>query len=187
MAIESDTIQIDVGEDCTVNVTVAEVTDLFSWQAIIVYNHTILNFTGARLPPGNVFDGKTPIFPDPLSSAINETSSYCMIGASMLLGEPFNGTGILCEVEFTGISLGESTLHLALEPVMGRTSKLEDSEGNPIAFDISDGYIVVIPEFPSFLIAPLLILATIVAVIIGKRLRQEEKSTHNYEHPSVAF
>ena len=77
------------------------------------------------------------------------------------------------------MNLGNSSILIATQPIKGRESLLQDSEGELMPFTVDDGLIAVIPEFPLFLFAPLFMLVTLIVVILRKWLRQEKPTTTN--------
>lgn len=135
LAIEPPTTMIKRGEWFVIKITLTNVTDLYAWQVSIAYNNTILNCSEAWLPSGHIFDGK---------SFFNVTDlwpTYTLIGAT-LTGRPettFNGSGVLCQLNFTSISVGNCSLYFC------PPTKLEDSWGQPIDFIVEDCEVVVSP------------------------------------------
>jgi hypothetical protein len=85
----------------TLNITVVDVTDLFTWQVGIQWDPTILNYSSIDLPSDHVFAGKTYYEIGPDLSQINEGKVYY----SLVLAQPttptFNGTGTLCQLNLT--------------------------------------------------------------------------------------
>ncbi|MCK4482252.1 hypothetical protein KAU55_03430 [Candidatus Bathyarchaeota archaeon] len=81
------------------------VTDLFAYQVHLTVNDTFLNITNAWLPTWNsswVFDGITtmqvaPAFYDLDTDGVTEAVK---IGDTILLGDRFNGSGLLAVIEF---------------------------------------------------------------------------------------
>lgn len=163
-------------ETFTVNVTVTDVTDLFAWQVIILWNNSTLNLTSASLPPYHVFSYATmglEYLPFGPQTDLENAEGRAVLYGATLMGETetFNGTGVLCQLEFVGVAEGESALHIQVEEdpsPPAAFSKLEDSEGSSIEFATSDGSITVIPEFPVSLIVPLLIIVTTTAILFKK-------------------
>jgi hypothetical protein len=105
-------INVANGETFTVNVTISNVTDLYTWQIKLSFDPTILHCTGAWYPSDNVFAGKETVTVNPV---INETEGYvlygcCLLGASQ---ETFNGNGTLCQIQFKALSPGNSSLEFS--------------------------------------------------------------------------
>jgi len=87
------------GTIITLNITVANVTDLFTWQVAVHWDPTLLNYSNIFLPSDHVFAGETiyPMGPD--ISYTEGTVIYAVaLGAGM---ETFNGTGTLCQLNLT--------------------------------------------------------------------------------------
>ncbi|MEM3361633.1 MAG: cohesin domain-containing protein, partial [Candidatus Bathyarchaeia archaeon] len=87
-----------VGDTITINVTVNDVTDLFSWQIAVEWDPTLLSFSSISLPSDHVFKGKSylpagPDFPEP---------GYLVYGVSLGPGQSsFSGSGRLCQIVLT--------------------------------------------------------------------------------------
>lgn len=145
-----------------VNVTITDVSDMYSWQATIFYNNTTLNCTDVLFPADNVFYGKPSI---PVKS-LEENQIMC---GSVLMGivETFTGSGLLCQLNLTGIANGTSDLEISSSTA---ETFLLDSAADDIEFTVENGEIIVVPEFPAFLIVPLLVIATLAAIVVRKTL-----------------
>jgi hypothetical protein len=157
-----------IGENATVTVKVTNVTDLFTWQIRLYFNSTILNCTSesAWLPTSHVFDNKTIV---PVAAVVDsdENGTYIDYGCTLILGEdPFTGNGTLCQINFTGTAEGSSALSFGPWP---STIFLLDQDGTDITFGVTDGEIIVIPEFPTLALLSLLMILTLVATIIADR------------------
>jgi len=107
---------VEANASFSVNVTVANVTDMYAWQVKLCFDPAVLNCTDAWLPPNHVFTGRTFVQAGPAMGA-----NYVMIGASLIGNEPaFNGSGILCQIKFLGLTVGSS----------------------PLQFDVNDTYLL---------------------------------------------
>ncbi len=108
----SENIGIPIYQDFTINVTVANVTNLFSYEFKLFYNNIILNATDATIPvdhflkpnkPGNIF------FVDP--GTINQSSGNVSFAATLMADETGkNGSGTLATIKFHVIGKGECDL-----------------------------------------------------------------------------
>jgi len=98
-----------------VNVTVENVEGLFAWQVKVYFDPTILNITKERVryPDNHVFSGKTFLNLTPrVSSDVH--GFFALFGTSLVGDEQaFSGSGILCQLNFTKVSLGISTLNFS--------------------------------------------------------------------------
>jgi len=105
-------INVANGETFTVNVTISNVTDLYTWQIKLSFDPTILNCTGAWYPSDNVLAGKETVTVNPV---INETEGYVLYGCCLLgvAQETFNGNGTLCQIQFKAVSPGNSSLEFS--------------------------------------------------------------------------
>ena len=111
---------ISPSQNITIDIMVADVTDLYSWQVKIHYNATILNATDVSLPPNHVFAGRFYYAPEPI---INNTEGYVWFGATLLWVDPmwtFDGTGVLCNITFHVNDRGYTPLRFS-QPYGGDT------------------------------------------------------------------
>lgn len=150
--------------------------DIYSWQIYLTFNGTLLNVTDVGYMPDE------PVHQEPMSipvpPVIDNDTGVVIYGYSSL-GPSHNvtvETG-LCYIEFQIIEsppaggLVESDLTLVPGPGV-RVSLWQDSVGLSYFPDVTNGYYA-IPEFLLFLIAPVLIIATTIAIIFRKRLHQK--------------
>lgn len=159
-----------------VNVTITSVADLYSCQVTIFYNKTILNCTDVLFPADHVLhEGMT-------LKTLEE--NYAQVGA-FLYGDPataptFTGDGILCQLKFTGIA--EGTSNVEISPYGEELTFLIDSTAAQMEFEVATGEITVVPEFPAFLVVPLLVIATLAAIILRKTLWSRKAIKNEYHH-----
>jgi len=96
----------------TIFAKVSMVSNLNTWQIKILFNASILECVNGYLPPGNIFEGKTPIVPGPL---IDNSFGSVQFGASLLLQSVNVEMGVLGAVDFRVKSRGTSNLELVSE------------------------------------------------------------------------
>ena len=95
-----DTAGYGVGTHFFANVTVFDVTELYSWQLNITWDPTMLDLLAMTLPPDHVFSGWS-YYTAPPSPDINHTAGYAVWSVLSAAGQPsFNGTGTLVRLEF---------------------------------------------------------------------------------------
>jgi len=111
-----------------VNVTVENVEGLFAWQIKVYFDATILNITKEQIkyPENHVFSGKTFLNITPRVSS--DTHGFYALFGTTLVGDEqgFSGSGILCQLNFTKVSLGISTLNFST-PIWEDTYLLDAS------------------------------------------------------------
>ena len=95
------TLENPVGSTFTVNVTVYDIIDLFTWQINVTFDPALLNMTNIYVPTDNVFAGKTLFVIDPYINV-----GWVIYGATLFAPEPgVNVTqGRLAQIEFQIIS-----------------------------------------------------------------------------------
>jgi len=130
---------ISPGQTITVDIMVANVTDLYLWQVKIYYNATILNVTAVELPPNHVFADFDYAAPDPI---INNTGGYVVFGATIVWSEPlftFTGSGVLCRISCRVMNRGYTPLHFSPYSFQGKTF-LQDRNSALIPASTKDGF-----------------------------------------------
>jgi hypothetical protein len=113
-----------VNEMLYINVTVADVTNLFGWQFKLYFLNSILNCTSITSGPfltslGSTFD----IFD--IQNGYNSTHGRVLAASTLIgLGNSANGTGVVAMLQFNAGSLG-------LTPLTFETTKLTDNQSPP--------------------------------------------------------
>jgi len=154
-----------------VNITVTNVIDAAGWQVALSFNASILQLDEAIIPADNIF-GTSYIAPTP---QIDNAGGKVVFGASISPGSPtFNGTGKLGMLVFNGTAEGVSALTLIPSPATFYTY-IYDSNINDIPATLIDGTVTVVPEFPSILVIPLVIVIATTATILGKKIQQKRR------------
>jgi len=126
---------------CTITISVTNVVDLYTWQIRLYFNSAILRYDEAWLPEGHVFDDKTKVEVTPVEGS-DENGNYIDYGCTLfLVDDVFTGSGILCQINFTGFAPGSSALSFS-EPG-GRDTFLLDSNSQDMDFDVTGGNITV--------------------------------------------
>jgi hypothetical protein len=165
----------EVGVGFTINVSIANVTNLYAYHFILWYNTTLLDGLEVELPPNHFLTpslNPNNIFTtDEIDDNYNATHGVVGVMTTLTGSEPpKNGSGILATISFNATNPdGPSPLKLYF-PGFTYPVKLSDPDANPIACTAVDGTVEVIPEFPSFLILPLFMIATLLAVIVFELL-----------------
>ena len=135
--IEPQSTSTLINEVFSVNLTIADVTDLCSWQAYIYYQNDILQVVGYAEGPFLKSHGST-MFDASYDNNYNETHGeiwmYCIRTWS---GTGVNGSGVLATINFKAIGGGTTTLHLA-------NTILGNSTAQPIPHVTVDGNVEVL-------------------------------------------
>jgi len=135
-----------LGQNFTVSVNVANVTNLAGWQLNVTFNPAILNVNKIFLPYGNIFEG---LDPRPPGKCIDNKLGYVMWGCCIGPDAPvnnFNGSGTMCEIEFATVGLGTSSLHIDTEGDF--CTLLVDPDVNELPFTPIDGNANVVEYVP---------------------------------------
>lgn len=118
-------VRVEVGNTFVVTVAVGNAVDMFGWQAYLRFDPTMLEALRVSLYPNNVFSSSITVsgamanydraeFPEgPLQKVQNDRgwvlAGDCLLGADQ---PTFDGSGVLCQVEFKAISPGSTALGL---------------------------------------------------------------------------
>jgi hypothetical protein len=98
----------NVNEELLVNISIAGVAELFTWQVTVWYNPTTLNYVEALLPSDNVFAGMSSVG----LLVYHYAEDHEVKMGNSLLGDPatthFTGSGTLVQIKF--VRTGEVTL-----------------------------------------------------------------------------
>jgi len=155
-------------ENFTININVANVKNLYTYQFKLSWEPSLLDLTSVTEGPFLNAEGTymtsftSHIYntPDPFG-----VSGYVYV-ACTLLAEPAtaaaSGNGTLATVEFQANKVGNTSLHL-YDTQLINSLIVEMSHGT------EDGHSTTISEFPSFLLLPLLMTTTLLAVIVYRR------------------
>lgn len=163
----------DVGETFTVNVTVANVQNLYGVEIVLQWNASILQVTHVDLRLGVNESRPDGVLYSPVFIAKNETSQaegrYYLAATSYNPAPPYSGTGNIVKITFIALAAGNCTLEL--------TSKLIDwppPDREPripwlIQHTTVDGYFIIIPEFPGNLASLMFVIIFLAFVVIFNR------------------
>jgi PKD repeat protein len=122
------------GSTFTVNASVTDIVNLVTWQVKIFFDPTILNCTNAWYPADHVFAGKPT---QPVTPSIDNTIGYVTHGNLVLSGS-YNGSGTLCQINFTVLSRGNCALEFSTP--YGASTFLWDPDDSLISVTVTDGY-----------------------------------------------
>jgi hypothetical protein len=131
---------IGMGEIFKINLSVTDVVALYTWQTKLLFDPSVLNCTEAAYPmTGGIFEGKTII---PVSPEIDNSEGYVLFGASLMGLDSVSGSGILCQITFEVLAIGESPLEFS---DYGGATFLLDENLETISVTVQDGYFANVP------------------------------------------
>jgi len=136
--VEPETYYVpNIGQTFTINISVANVTDLWGWEFELFYSSTDLNGTDAKEGPFLKTAGETFFWVVNLTDNYNATHGY--IYAFCILTHVIpgaDGTGVIANVTFKSKTHGSSILDLT-------GTKLKSSAGDYISHGTYDGTVIV--------------------------------------------
>lgn len=121
-----------IGEYITIDINVADITDLSSWEFWLRCDNTILEYSSITEGPFLKSVGATYFivkrFPSPPAP-----TSYISVGCMLMVPQTASGSGVLATIEFLVIGEGSCTLDVY-------DTKLLDSNVMNVPHDVEDGY-----------------------------------------------
>ena len=119
----------EVNNEFLINVSIANVTDLYGWEFKIKWNSTLLD--ARNVTEGAFLKTQSETF---FVIDINNTAGYIRATCTLIGGIPgVNGSGTLATIKYYVETSGECTLDLY-------DTKLVNSTEQPIGHNINDGY-----------------------------------------------
>jgi len=174
--VEPPSSYANIDETFTINLTVADVQNLYGIDVTLYWNSSILQVVSVDLrlgveshPDGVLHESPSPPYIQE-NNVIQEQGTYRLAATSMAPSPSFNGTGNIVRITFVVISPGNCTLDLETElwdyPPPNQGSM-------PIEHTTIDGFFGLISEFPNVLILPLFIILTTFAVVFCKKISRK--------------
>jgi hypothetical protein len=168
----------NVGDKAEVDVYINETELVYGYEMKIWFLLSVLNVTAADVvrPAGNFLD------PSDINNQYQakwvvdySNSTYGMIWVAYTLLYPEdarNGTGILLSINFTGVGVGTTPVFIDY-PGDANPAIISDNTGTEIPCTTAGSSVTVIPEFPVFLMLPVLAMATIVVASYTRLYRRK--------------
>jgi hypothetical protein len=163
-----------VGLTFNVNVTIQNVKNLTGYGFELYYPNDILNGTSVVEGPFLKAGGAPTMFG--VANFTDDYNTTCgLVNVFDLRTDDTsaNGSGTLVTITFKSTSTGgPGTLNLA-------DVELSDPNTLHISFTTADGEVTVVPEFPLALLLTLLMALTLVALALGKKIRNHRIIFHS--------
>ena len=157
-----------IGDNFTVNVNIADVSNLYGYELEVYYNSTLMNGTQVTEGPFLNESGSNQPFFSVVSFTdhYNSTEGVVWITATLVGSVPgVSGGGILVTIQFKSIALGNSV------PLQLTDVALSDPDASPISYEVlPGGTVTVVPEFTSLIAVLTLITASTFAILVRKRV-----------------
>jgi len=157
-----------VGLTFTISIKIDNVTNMAAYEYMVWWERKYLNVTKAvdTAPPA----WTSPSWLGPgIQWNYNATHGRYWKGCVNLPAIAVNGSFTVANITFTAVALGGPSPISVYIPGSQYPAKLSDPGGNAIECTGVDGEVEVIPEFPTGLIMPLLMITTLVAAVLGKK------------------
>lgn len=150
------------------NVTVENVQGMVGYEIYIFFNSSVLTCDAIILPSDFVYAGHGYL---ETAKIIDNDAGEIHYGVSTFPFYKFNGSGVLCQISFTGVALGDSDI-IIVTPDMGTIfyTQLLTEEAKEIPYTAYNGVISVIPEFTPLML--MLLLTTCIFIALLKKRRK---------------
>ena len=155
------------GHNFMISIVITNVSRLGAISFKLGYNTTLLDAVWCSLTSMSE-TWLSDFVPAPWNETIGivDEQGYVVFGAlAKDLLDPFIGSGAILTINFTATVTGSGLLDLYETIVQGIDPDLNIY---PIEHEVVGGSITVIPEFPTSLVMPLLLIATLAATFLGK-------------------
>ncbi|MBN1995781.1 MAG: LysM peptidoglycan-binding domain-containing protein [Anaerolineae bacterium] len=139
IGLQPSTQQLNMGERGNVDLTVANITNLFGFEIGLQFDPNLIQIQdmdptkeGVQIQPGDFLS------PDLVQSNIadNTTGNILYVVTQVAPSPPASGSGVLATITFQAVAEGVSNLTLP-------TVKLGDPNGQPITADVQPGQVIV--------------------------------------------
>jgi len=164
------------GNSFIINVTVNDVTGLYLWMFRLRWNRTVLQLNtieeGPFLKKGGGSTSGLMQSP-PTISEINSAGKINELACTLVGGvSGVDGSGTIATLNFTCLAMGSTALEFWEEsPYFEPSTELLNPNGDSISHTATPGAVSVIPEFSDFVLTAVLLLATLLVVVLGKKVR----------------
>ena len=155
-----------VGDSFMVNVTVADVSNLYGFGFKLYYDSSVMNGTQAAEGSFLKSGGQTTWSLVSFTDHYNSTHGLVWVNC-FLIGNAsgISGSGVLATIKFKSLAVATTPLDLA-------NVQLSDRNANLIPHEDVDGLVTVVPEFTSLVAFLTLVAASLFGVLIRKRATQ---------------
>ena len=142
VSIEPSQVNLPTPSTFTLNITVANVTDLSAWQIKLAFDPSTLNCIEISVPEQNIFYGHDTIG---ILTKIDNLNGY--ITAFNGLWEPkgVNGSGALCQITFNASNVGITSIRF-VDAMNLNGTYLVDSTNTVIPFQTQNSYIEILNQ-----------------------------------------
>jgi len=133
--IDPQNVRADINAVFSINVSISEITNLFSYELRLKYDSTILNCTHAEIRPGTFLASNDNVTVQ--NGEIHQDEGYVgFVYGLRAPEEPRNGSGVLGTITFQVSKKGECSLEIYDNMLMGYVDVISPGE-----YDVDHGYI----------------------------------------------
>jgi len=178
--VEPSTSYSDIGETFTINITVADVQNLYGIEVILYWNASVLHAMsvdtrlGVESHPDGVLHEPPSIFVAE-NNVTQKQGKYVLTATSVAPAPSFSGSGNIVRITFNVTSFADSELNLETKLYDYPPPDREPPISLPIEHITIDGSFRIIPEFPNLSFLLLLMAISLCAIILLKRRQQRRR------------
>jgi hypothetical protein len=145
------------GNTFTVNITLVNVNSMWGWSCIVKWNASVVNCTGKSLGPFNPTGGTL------LGVIDNVKGEIPKLAFGTTEEDTKTGSGIVAFLTFKTLALGDVNLNVTTANYIDYPDKTKYD------LPVTQATIIVVPEFPPFLIVPMFFIITAAIAIATKK------------------
>jgi len=183
VGIEPSTVSANLTETLTVNVTIANVQNLYGLEIALSWNASVLNVVSVdvRLGIESHPDGIIHEYPNAVYVAENKVwqsvGLYRLAATTVAPSPPFNGTGNAVRITFNVTGFGESKFNLETQLYDFPPPDRDPNISWPIEHTTIDGYFYAVPEIGQTSILLVLTISATLILLSRKRTQKKRGST----------
>jgi len=171
--VEPSTISVDKSEECTVNITVIDVQNLYGVEVVVRWNASLLRLISVDIRVGVESHPDGILYKPFINGTQENIGEYLIWATSYNPALPFNGSGNIIRMTFQAIDNGESIIDLETKLYDYPPPDRVPRESLPIPHTTLDGTITIIPEFSNMII--LVTFLVLVTVMLTLMIRNKKR------------
>jgi len=165
--------EVDIGKTFTIKINITEVTNLWSWKVNLSWNPSVLKVVSVTEGPFLKDQASPTLFTvtpwDPAKGYIPEISCVSLA----VPAKTASGSGTLATITFNATAPGDSYVNLTNTRLIGPPPAKPE-----ISHTVENGTVTVIPEFTTFTILAIFLIATTAVAIAAKKLSPKKPTLH---------
>jgi hypothetical protein len=184
VSVEPQDSSANIGGTFAVNITVADVENLYGLEVTLSWNSSVLTVANIDDRIGHA-DGVLNNVVYVVQNSSQE-NSYSIAATSTNPAPPFNGTGNIARITFTVLNTGDSNLEIEAQLTDYPPPNRDPRVSLPIAHATINGFFhSMLPEFSGSTILTILMTLTLLTAIFYTRERKKSRRVFASDSASV--